>query len=199
MNTRTLAVQQPIEPSKTKDEFTSYLGLLIGLASITMLFVTLLISYSILRIQAGYWFVPGGGSSSMSLAIVNTMILLASSGTWVIAARKTRHGRIGAFRRWTWATVVLGVLFLISQLVLWQFLTTKGFTVQSSIVGSVFYMLTGMHGLHILAGLAALVWILVKVTQDNFVINRDRVRLVGVFWHFLDVLWICLFTAIFIL
>ena len=65
MNTRTLAVQQPIEPSKTKDEFTSYLGLLIGLASITMLFVTLLISYSILRIQAGYWFVPGEGSRNV--------------------------------------------------------------------------------------------------------------------------------------
>jgi len=199
MNTRTLAVQQPIEPSKTKDEFTSYLGLLIGLASITMLFVTLLISYSILRIQAGYWFVPGEGSFPMKLAIINTVILLGSSGTWIVASKNASNAKSSAFRKWTLVTMVLGVLFLISQIVLWKILITKGFTAQSSIVGSVFYMLTGVHGVHIIAGLAALVWIVVKVKQDNLELNQGRVKLVGLFWHFLDILWICLFIAIFLI
>lgn len=198
MNTRTLAVQQHIELTKGKGGFTSYLGLLIVLASITMLFLTLLISYSILRIQAGYWFVPGEGSFPMTLAIINTVILLGSSGTLVIASRKAGEGETGAFSRWLWATLMLGVLFLIAQIALWQLLTAKGFTAQSSIVGSVFYMLTGMHGLHILAGLTALVWVLVKVKQEDLKKNRGRIRLTGVFWHFLDVLWICLFIAIFI-
>ena len=135
----------------------------------------------------------------MKLAIINTVILLGSSGTWIVASKNASNAKSSAFRKWTLVTMVLGVLFLISQIVLWKILITKGFTAQSSIVGSVFYMLTGVHGVHIIAGLAALVWIVVKVKQDNLELNQGRVKLVGLFWHFLDILWICLFIAIFLI
>lgn len=198
MKAGTVTVRRTMEPLSGNVAFTSYLGLLIGLASITMLFVTLLISYSILRIQADYWFVPGKGSVSMILAIMNTFILLISSVTWMVASRKAKSGKTETFRKWTLITLILGIIFLVLQVTLWQLLTTKGFTAQSSIVGSVFYVLTGMHGLHILGGLAALVWVF-KIEKPDSFINYHRVKMVGVFWHYLDILWICLFTAIFII
>lgn len=184
-------------PSKNnKDEITSYLGVLVVLGSITMLFITLLVSYSVLRIRAGFWLKPGTGSLPMIIGIINTIILLISSWTYSNGLKAGRRSNITLHKKWTGWTFGLGILFLAMQINLWRILIKSGFTAQSDIIGSVFFTLTGFHGLHIVAGVITVGWVFLKATHSYYHLHA---KLVGIFWHFLDILWICLFIAIFIL
>ncbi len=179
------------------DKFTSYLGVAVALVSVTMLFVSLLVSYAILRIQLGYWRSPGNGELPLVLAIANTLVLLISSVVYHRGNRELKNGNEKSYQHFTTGTLLLGVWFLMGQLFLWSNLTNQGFTPESGIIGSVFFMLTGMHGLHIIAGLIALIWVKKKVKYSS---EKDQyAEMTGLFWHFLDLLWIGLFTAIFII
>lgn len=190
---------QVIQPKVKTDEFTSVLGMLVVLGSITMLFVALFVSYSILRIQFGIWSKPGTGSLPFTLGIINTAILLGSSWSYYKGHKYAVDGNKSQTKQWLWITFFLGVLFLVGQLNLWRILIDSGMTAHSSIVGSVFYMLTGMHGLHIVAAIAALGWAIMKSTKISGIVEVRPIKLVGLLWHFLDFLWICLFVSIFII
>ncbi len=190
---------QVIQPKVKTDEFTSVLGMLVVLGSITMLFVALFVSYSILRIQFGMWSKPGTGSLPFTLGIINTVILLGSSWSFYTGQKYAKFGNNNQTKLWLWITFFLGILFLAGQLNLWRILMDTGMTAHSSIVGSVFYMLTGMHGVHIVAAIAALGWAILKSTKIPESVDVRPIKLVGLLWHFLDFLWICLFISIFII
>jgi len=183
-------------PKKNSDEITSYLGMLIAIGSITMMFVTLFVIYSVIRIRTGFWLKPGTGSLPIIIGIINTTILLISSWTYSKGFKAAKLNDATVQKRWTGWTLVLGILFLVMQVNLWRILIESGFTIQSGIISSVFYMLTGIHGLHIVAGVIAVAWVFFRVIPSG---NLLRTKLVGIFWHFLDVLWICLFIAVFII
>ncbi|MBL7014142.1 MAG: heme-copper oxidase subunit III [Candidatus Marinimicrobia bacterium] len=181
------------------DEFTSTLGMVIALGCITMLFVTFFVSYSILRIQFGMWSRPGTGLIPITIAIGNTIVLLASSYTYHKSANFSKIN-INKAKKWLGVTLGLGVIFLLAQLILWDVLVNEGFTPKSNIIGSVFFLLTGMHGLHIVAGVGALALVYVKLNKTNSDYEISNLfKQVGLLWHFLDVLWVCLFVAIFII
>lgn len=191
---------QVLQRQKVKtDEFTAMLGMLVVLGSITMLFMALFVSYSILRIQFGMWSKPGTGSLPFILGVVNTVILLGSSWTYYKGQQYAKAGNRRQVKQWLGLTLGLGVVFLLTQLNLWRILIDSGMTVHSDIVGSVFYMLTGMHGLHIVAAIAALGWAIVQSTSVSETVEVRPIKLVGLLWHFLDFLWICLFISIFII
>ncbi len=181
------------------DEFTSTLGMIVALGCITMLFVTFFVSYSILRIQFGMWSRPGTGFIPMTIAIGNTVVLLVSSFTYHKFSILSK-AHIESAKNWLGITLGLGIVFLLAQLILWDVLVSAGFTPKTNIIGSVFYLLTGMHGLHIVAGVGALALVYVKINKSNSDNNRSNlIKQVGMLWHFLDVLWVCLFIAIFII
>ena len=181
------------------DEFTSTLGMIVALGCITMQFVTFFVSYSILRIQFGMWSRPGTGFIPITIAIGNTIVLLASSYTYHKSALYSRT-HIELAKKWLGITLGLGIVFLLAQLILWDVLVTAGFTPKTNIIGSVFYLLTGMHGLHIVAGVGALGLVYVKLNKSFSDGERSNLfKQVGMLWHFLDVLWVCFFVAIFII
>jgi|TARA_Y100000294_G_scaffold136688_1_gene129562 cytochrome c oxidase subunit 3 len=184
-----------------EDQFTSYFGMLIALGSWAMLFIALFASYGIIRVQAENWVSPASDPSSLLLAAINTGIILMSSWTYYRGYRAILSGNLYSLKNWLVITIIVGAGFLVMQLNLWQLLTRRGFTATSLIEGSVFYMLSGLHGIHIIGGLAAVVWLLWKVTRQaiNTPGQSLPVRLVGLFWHFLTVVWIALFIAVFII
>ncbi len=194
MNTQIL----PQQKIKT-DEFTAMLGMLVVLGSITMLFVALFVSYSILRIQFGMWSNPGTGSLPFTMGVINTIILLVSSWTYYKGQQFAKSNSSYQVKRWLGLTLGLGIVFLLTQLNLWRILIESGMTIQSDIIGSVFYMLTGMHGLHIVVAIIALSWAIIRSTRVVDIVEVRPIKLVGLLWHFLDFLWICLFISIFII
>ncbi|SVE25194.1 uncharacterized protein METZ01_LOCUS478048, partial [marine metagenome] len=160
------------------DEFTSVLGMVVILGSITMLFVALIVSYSILRIQSSMWINPGMDSITFPLGVINTVILMISSWTYYKGQQYAVTGSLRKVRKWLGLTLGLGVVFLLTQLNLWRILIDSGMTAQSNIVGSVFYMLTGVHGLHIIAAIIALSWAIIRSTRITGTVEIRPIKLV---------------------
>ena len=183
-----------------KDGFAPYLGMAIALGAWTMLFGSVFFVYSVLRIQAVDWYLPGLLEMPFKYALVNTFIILLSSWMYYKAVKTLRAADIQGFIRNIGRTFILGLIFLVMQAGLWFMLTEHGLTVQSGIAGALFYSLTGLHALHIIGGLIAVACIFIKGRKG--IINPEEdvsVNLVGYFWHFLSVVWVAMFFIIFII
>jgi len=122
----------------------------------------------------------------------------------VVALRAVRQGderadRLDRFAVAVWLATGLGVAFLLLQLRLWQVTQAAGLGL-SGIFGSVFYTLTWAHVLHIVGGVLALVWLGWGASRRRFSASRQvPFRLISLFWHFLDVVWVGMFLSIFVL
>lgn len=172
---------------------TAKLGLWIVLGSISMLFAAFTSAY-IVR-SAGEDWVP---LEIPPLLWVNTLVLLASSVTMEIARRRFRAWRPMAFRKWIFGTAVLGTLFLAGQVLAWQQLAAQGVYLSSHPHSSFFYVLTGVHGIHLLAGVLALFYVLVQATRYELTPGESSSpTLAATYWHFVDGLWIYLFVVLF--
>ena len=109
---------------------------------------------------------------------------------------RNEHSR---FTRAVGLSLGLGVAFLLLQVRLWQVTHASGLTL-SGIFGSVFYTLTWAHAAHIVGGVGALIYLFWGATQRRFTASRQTpVVMVSMFWHFLDVIWVCMFVGIFVL
>ena len=100
------------------------------------------------------------------------------------------------------ATLGLGVLFVVLQFALWQQLASQGVTVQTGVVGMVIYMLTALHAVHVLMGMMVLVYLLSVAYRSapGAMLQRSamRLRLCGMFWHFVDAVWMVMFVGLFL-
>ena len=126
----------------------------------------------------------------------NTLLLLASSVTLEIARR-----RVGAFmagartsisvaERWLYITLSLGLLFVAGQYVAWLQLRSQGLYLATNPNSSFFYVLTAMHGLHVLGGLGGLVRVISRLKRS--VLRKSTLDATSLYWHFMDVLWLYL-------
>ncbi len=130
---------------------------------------------------------------------VFTIALLASSFTLWRAQRSLDEGQQGGLRVWLLATVVLGAVFLGGQLWEYSTLLRENVTVRSSLFGTTFYTLTGVHGLHVLGGLLTLL-ILLGLALGGYLTPRRAiaVTMVELYWHFVDVVWIVIFAIVYL-
>ncbi len=177
-----------------EDNFTSYLGMIIGIGSFAMLFIALFASYGVLRTRAGVWMGYTIGTLPLVLLWVNTVVLCLSSFTLFKSAQSAKASNLITLRNRVITTLCFGVVFLLLQIVLWNLLMKEGFIISAHQAGSVFYMLSGLHGLHVLGGLSALGWMLFKIMQNSF--KEKYGVMVGMFWHFLTVVWIAFFIFV---
>ncbi|HET7582747.1 MAG TPA: cytochrome c oxidase subunit 3 [Candidatus Limnocylindria bacterium] len=174
-------------------------GVKLGIASEVMLFAALFAAYFVIRADSGSW--PpesfGGERPEILLPGINTLLLLSSSVTMQLAVRAVQRGGGRHLLRWLGATIVLGLAFLSIQ---GYEYANNGFGLRDGTFGSIFYTLTGFHGFHVLAGLAFIA----------IVTNRARVGLVtparhtaveaaSYYWHFVDVVWLFLFSTLYVL
>jgi cytochrome c oxidase subunit 3 len=178
---------------------TALLGMLLFIASEVMFFGGLFATYFNARasVPAGEWHPPAGGHLDIALAGVLTALLIASSFTMQFGVWAIRRGDNGALKMWTAITLGLGILFLAGQLYDYSQL---GFGVGDGIFGTVFYTLTGFHGAHVFGGTIGLTIVLARSLRGQFSAqNHVAVEAVSMYWHFVDVVWIAVFTTIYIL
>ena len=188
-------------PGAEESRRTSFVGMVMALASWTMLFVALFFSYAVLRLNAPTWPPDGLAPLPKALPFLNTLVLLASSAVLSRGTRRESEGRPGVLRRALLATMALGGLFLALQLAVWIPLWQTGFRIDNTgSYGSIFYGLTVFHALHVLAGLLALAVLLPGAFSGRLASGRSsRVRVSAMFWHFVDVVWVVMFVAVYLL
>ena len=172
------------------------IGMWVLLASIAMLFTSLSSAYIVRAGSAGDWY-----PLVMPRAIlVSTALILISSGAFQMAKRKMNADLPSAFFNWLLVTGVFGILFLGSQIVAWKQLAAQGIFLTSNPHSSFFYLLTATHAVHIICGLLALAFLLVRSQGKSVISERRRAatEAVSIYWHFMDALWIYLFLLLFL-
>jgi len=179
---------------------TPLVGMLLFIASEVMFFGGLFAAYFNARaIHAGEWAPPVGAPEleMLPIALPITIILLASSFTMQFGVWAIRRGDQRAMRSWTLLTLVLGLAFLIGQIYDY---TTLGFGISDGAFGTVFYTLTGFHGAHVFGGAVGLTILSARAAQGQFSRqNHVAVEAISIYWHFVDVVWIALFSTLYFL
>jgi heme/copper-type cytochrome/quinol oxidase subunit 3 len=165
------------------------------LASEIMVFGGLIASYLVFRLGGTGW-AEASEHLSPTLAAVNTLVLLTSSYTVVRAFVAAERGETGALRLNLGLTVLGGLLFLAIKAVEYTTEIRAGFTPGAGIFWSFYYTMTGLHGLHVLGGVVLNVVVLVAAPSS--VRHPHRVELAGLYWHFVDVVWIFLFPLLYL-
>ena len=169
-------------------------GIWLGIFAITMSFAAFT-SALFVREGTADW----GHLVLPSLLYVNTLVLLASSGTFELARRSLATGPLiesdGAKRAQTWLaiTLLLGLAFCAGQYMVWQELRTAGIYLATNPNSSFFYVLTVVHALHVLAGICALVYLIGRLMASHTTFRRSRFENIAIYWHFMGVLWLYLF------
>lgn len=134
------------------------------------------------------------------LTAVNTFILLTSSLMVVLAVSAAQQGHKRNLTLWLLATAVLGTIFVSIQGLEYSKLGFEGHTLSADIAGNVFFTVTGFHGLHVIIGVVWCLVVLLRAARGGFARgNYMAVELFGLYWHFVDVVWIILFTIIYLI
>ena len=168
------------------------LGLLVGLGGITMLFAAFTSAY-IVRSGSGDW----AALELPPVVWLSTGLIVASSFTLERARRAFQQGRLASFRSWSAMTATLGAGFLMSQFASWAALNDAGIYLRSHPKSSFFFVLTGVHGVHLFAGVAALVALFGLAAAGRLVPGRsDAPALTAIYWHFVGGLWIYLLAVL---
>jgi cytochrome c oxidase subunit 3 len=167
----------------------SFTALLVLLAACVMLFAAFTSAYIVRRGLSDDW-------SAMPLPKVlwpNTLVLLGSSALLEVARRRLKAGRRLSFNRYWTAGTLLGVVFLLGQAYAWRELRDAGIFLATNPSSSFFYLLTATQGIHLLGGIAALVWVDVRALRFELgPARRTGADIAAIFWHFLDGLWVYL-------
>ncbi len=188
-----VSVKSPVSPAQT--------GVWVGIAAITMSFAAY---SSALIVRQGanpdwvHFTLP-------PILFFNTLVVVASSATLYMA-----HGRRPVMAdaagsgaavdaphlTWLYVTIALGFLFLAGQFLAWLNLAAQGLTLASSPSSSFFYLLTAMHGLHLLGGLAGLLYVVYRVRRSSAVRAVSAYKAASLYWHFMTLLWLYLFAML---
>ncbi len=183
-------------------------GIWVFLLSEVMFFTGLIGSYIILRFAHPEAFAEPGTVLNVPLTAANTFILIVSSVTMVKAFAAIELGDQVWLRRWLVATVVLGIIFLSIQGVEYVELARHGFVPVVSqytaegapLYGMTFYVMTGFHGAHVTIGVGCMIFTTVKAFRGKYTqANHAGVEVVGLYWHFVDLVWIVLFTIVYLI
>ena len=187
-------------------------GTIIWLSSELMFFAALFASYFTIRSVSPVLWAQNTEKLNVPFASVNTTVLVLSSLTCqlgVFAAERGQVGRTGSvlnprgwgLREWFMLTYVMGAIFIAGQVTEYTSLIHEGTTISSSAYGSMFYLTTGFHGLHVTGGLIAFLMVLGRTYVARRFTHEQAVSaiVVSYYWHFVDVVWIGLFATIYLI
>jgi cytochrome c oxidase subunit 3 len=190
-------------------------GTIVWLASELMFFAALFACYFTIRSvnsATGELWAQETAKLNVAFASVNTTVLVLSSVTCqlgVFAAERGQVGRAGnvfevgkwGLREWFVLTYLMGSFFVAGQVLEYSELFRENVTISSSAYGSIFYLTTGFHGLHVTGGLVAFLFVLGRTFMARTFTHEQAVTaiVVSYYWHFVDVVWIALFATIYLL
>jgi cytochrome c oxidase subunit III len=174
------------------------LGIWVLLGSEAVFFSALIVIYIVLHGK-------GAGPSShqvldVSLTGVNTFVLICSSLTMVLGLSAIERGATAGLRNGLAATALLGLAFLGGQAFEFSKLFGLGVSLGSNLFGATFFTLTGFHGAHVLAGVIWIGFVMARVLRGGVTkAKHEAVELVGLYWHFVDLVWIIIFTVVYLI
>lgn len=166
-------------------------------------FGALLFGYGYLRLGSANWTPPFAFSPSIINGLVMTVVLLTSSLTMLAAVAAAQAGQRSASVRWLGATIGLGLLFAGLHLHEWFGLFHEGWSLTSNplggstMVGTTFFSITGLHLLHVISGVVAITVIAIGVARGRF--DAGYVETTGLYWHFVDLVWMFVFPLVYLL
>ncbi len=174
------------------------IGMWVAMASILMMFTALTSAYIVRSGSSNDW----QALAMPRVMWLSTALIILSSLTLETARRKLKGQFLSAHRHWLLASFALGIAFLLSQLFAWRQLVRQGIYVSSNPHSSFFYLLTATHGVHLVAGLIALLFMSLRRRvsgADELTIAKGQAAAdaMTLYWHFLDILWIYLFVLLF--
>jgi cytochrome c oxidase subunit 3 len=175
------------------------LGMLLFIISEVMVFGAFFTAYFFIRVVAepGGWFPIDGKELPVAVAGVNTAILVSSSLTLHWAQTSIKNGNRFGLQAGMAATFLLGLTFLFIQINEYVHI---GIAAQDSAQATIFFSLTGLHGAHVTIGLLLLGMVTIRAFRGHFSPEQHRgVEVPGIYWHFVDVMWIVVYTTIYIL
>jgi cytochrome c oxidase subunit 3 len=166
-------------------------GMTIALGGVLMFFMALVSAYIVRKDMPN--------SAWIHLAVphilwLNTLILIASSFTLAHSRGRFLANDDAGFRHWWGVTTILGIFFLIGQVIAWRQLAAAGVFLATNPASSFFYLFTAAHGLHLLGGIVALIWIAIRPTHR--LTKGTATEVVAMYWHFMDGLWVFLFLLL---
>ena len=177
------------------------IGIWLFLASEVMLFGALFASYVMLRVGAPEW--PLGATYlNVPLATLNTVILISSSVTMVLAWASLAKGQFGRFRLFLGITILCGLGFLVVKYFEYSTKFHHELFPSTNTFLAIYFTLTGLHGLHVIGGMAVNSWLWgpgAKMWKTDPVHFTNRVENAGLFWHLVDLVWIFLFPVLYLL
>jgi cytochrome c oxidase subunit III len=198
--TRVTSTAAPFETGRvhslTRPNMVS-VGTIVWLSSELMFFAALFAMYFTVKAAHGEPWPPPPTHLDVPYALPVTLILVLSSVTCQMGVFAAERGDVYNLRRWFVLTFFLGLAFVLGQANEYRILVEEGTTISSSGYGSVFYLTTGFHGLHVTGGLIAFILMLMRTTMGRFTpAQATSAIVVSYYWHFVDVVWIGLFATI---
>lgn len=188
---------EPAESPLTPESWGK-LGMWVFLAGDAMSFGGLIAGYAALRIGDPQWPVPST-ILGVPFTAVMTFLLICSSVTMVKSLEGIKHGDRTRLRLFLGLTVLGGASFLGMQAREWTHLITHGMTLTSKgLFGATFFVLTGFHGCHVFSGVVYLSTILANAGSYS-ADNHNAVEIAGLYWHFVDLVWILIFTFVYLI
>lgn len=168
------------------------------LASEVILFTVLIANWLVYRVNNPEVVKEVHETAGIWLVSLNTFLLLTSSWTMVMGLRAIQLGNRNGLVRYIAITAVLGIIFVVLQGVEYGVLANEGITIYGSEFGMRFYAPTALHGAHVIAGAIWAIWVALRARAGVYDKNPIGVELFGLYWHFVDVVWILLFTVIYL-
>ncbi len=187
-------------------------GTIVWLSSELMFFAALFAAYFTIRAVSPELWLQETDKLNVPFSTVNTIILVLSSVTCQLGVFKAEDGVVGrtgtllqvklwGLREWFVLTYIMGAVFIGGQALEYAELVHEGVTIQSSAYGTVFYLATGFHGLHVTGGLVAFLFVLGRTLIARKFTHEQAVTaiVVSYYWHFVDVVWIGLFATVYLI
>ena len=175
-------------------------GVIVWLGSELMFFSGLFAAYFTIRAHALHWPQLAGVKLDYVQAAIFSVVLLASSPTFQIGVWDIEKGNRRKARIWIWVSFVMGLAFVGNTLYEWHDFWGKGVAPHTNAYWSLFFVMTGIHGLHVALGLVAMLFLLGRMkgsAGDPGEVNAYQA--VGYYWHFVDFMWIGIFSCLFLL
>jgi cytochrome c oxidase subunit 3 len=173
------------------------LGMLLFIISEVMVFGAFFTAYFFVRVSQGDAWPAPGTHLPVAVAGVNTAILVSSSFTMHWAQTAIRNGNRFGLKAGMLTTFLLGCAFLFIQI---NEYANIGFAPQNHAQGTIFYSLTGLHGAHVFIGLTLLLIVTIRAFRGHYTPEEHRgVEVPGIYWHFVDIMWIVVYTTVYVI
>lgn len=190
----------PSEPATNFNVPNEKMGMWVFIASECLFFGAFISVYVLYLNSSGEG--PGPGIYDIPFTSVSTFILLMSSLSMVMALAAIQSGDMRRFRTWTLATALMGLTFLSGQVYEFTVFVEEGLGLTTSAFSTAFFVLTGFHGVHVTIGVLMLgaLWFMSFTGRiDTSQRSQTAVENIGLYWHFVDIIWILIFTVVYLI